>query len=92
MSAASLLPNLEDRTQEDTLPNKAMGPKQAWDVAKDVRTQSSGNLDQNRATFFSLSEVLCLATPSTIEPEEREFVVDSGASTDMLSKQDLKLN
>ena len=30
-----------------------------------------------------------LPAPSTIEPEEREFVVDSGASVQMVSKKDL---
>ena len=30
-----------------------------------------------------------LPAPSTLEPEEREFVVDSGASVHMISKKDL---
>ena len=40
-------------------------------------------------TFFSLTENWCLPSPSTIKPEEREFVVDSGASMHMISKKDL---
>ena len=32
---------------------------------------------------------MCLPSPSTIKPEEREFVVDSGASMHMISKKDL---
>ena len=36
--------------------------------------------EQQRATFFSPSENWCLPA-STLKPEEREFVVDSGAST-----------
>ena len=31
----------------------------------------------------------CLPAPSTLQPEEREFVVDSGASMHMISKKDL---
>ena len=41
-----------------------------------------------RATFFSPSEHGCL-TASNSKPEEREFVVDSGASMHMISKKDL---
>ena len=48
-----------------------------------------GNLDQHRATFFSLSEVWYLLTPSTIKPEQRQFVMDSGAPMHMLSVKDL---
>ena len=40
------------------------------------------------ATFFSPSENRCLPA-STLKPEEREFVVDSGASMHMISKKDL---
>ena len=44
--------------------------------------------EQKRATFFSLSENRCLPA-STLKPEEREFVVDCGASMHMISKKDL---
>ena len=44
---------------------------------------------ENKATFFSPLENWCLLSPSTIEPEEREFVVDSGALLHMISKKDL---
>ena len=44
--------------------------------------------EQERATFFSPSENRCLPAP-TLKPEEREFVVDSGASMHMISKNDL---
>ena len=45
--------------------------------------------ERNKATFFSPSENRCLPAPSTLEPEEREFVVDSGASMHVISKKDL---
>ena len=44
--------------------------------------------EQERATFFSPSENRCLPA-SNLKPEEREFVVDSGASMHMISKKDL---
>ena len=43
---------------------------------------------EKKATFFSPSENRCLLA-SNLKPEEREFVVDSGASMHMISKQDL---
>ena len=45
--------------------------------------------EKHKTTFFSPSENWCLPSPSTIKPEEREFVVDSGASMHMISKKDL---
>ena len=44
--------------------------------------------EHQRAAFFSLSENRCLPA-STLKLEEREFVVDSGASMHMISKKDL---
>ena len=44
--------------------------------------------EQERATFFSLSENRCLLA-SNLQFEEREFVVDSGATMHMISKKDL---
>ena len=44
--------------------------------------------EHERATFFSPLENRCLPA-SSLKPEEREFVVDSGASMHMISKKDL---
>ena len=44
--------------------------------------------EQERAAFFSPSENRCLSA-SNLKPEEREFVVDSGASMHMISNKDL---
>ena len=44
---------------------------------------------KDKGSFFSLTEVWCLPAPSVIKPEEREFVVDAGASMHMLSRKDL---
>ena len=45
--------------------------------------------EKHKTIFFSPSENWCLPAPSTLKPEEREFVVDSGASMHMISKKDL---
>ena len=39
--------------------------------------------------MFSPADEWCLPAPFLIKPEERELVVDSGASMHMLSKEDL---
>ena len=56
----------------------------AWKLAKSVLKLK----EHQRATFFSPPENRCLPA-STLKPEEREFVVDSGASMHMISKKDL---
>ena len=46
-------------------------------------------IEKDKATFYSPAEEWVLPAASTKEPGEREFVVDSGASTHMVSKRDL---
>ena len=45
--------------------------------------------EKDKATFYSPAEEWVLPAASTKELEEREFVVDSGASMHMVSKRDL---
>ena len=56
----------------------------AWKLAKNVFKLK----EHQRAAFFSSPENRCLLA-SMLKPEEREFVVDSGASMHMISKKDL---
>ena len=42
-----------------------------------------------QAIFFSPTNEWCLPAPFVIKPEDREFVVDSGASVHMASRKDL---
>ena len=76
--------NFEDRSQEETEWQEQGAREAAWKLAKSVLNLK----EQERATFFSPSENRCLPA-STLKPEEREFVVDSGASMHMISKKDL---
>ena len=46
--------------------------------------------EKNKATFLSPLDHRCLPA-SILKPEEREFVVDSGASMHMISKKDLSI-
>ena len=77
-------PKFEDRSQEETEWQEQGAREAAWKLAKSVLKLK----EHERATFFSPSESRCLPA-STLKPEEREFVVDSGASMHMISKKNL---
>ena len=75
-------PKFEDRSQEETEWQEQGAREAAWKLANNVFKLK----EHQRAAFFSSPENRCL---STLKPEEREFVVDSGASMHMISKKDL---
>ena len=77
-------PKFEDRSQEETEWQEQGAREAAWRLAKSILKLK----EKNKAAFFSPSENRCLPA-STLKPEEREFVVDSGASMHMISKKDL---
>ena len=77
-------PKFEGRSQEETEWQEQGAREAAWKLTKNVPKLK----EHERATFFSPSENRCLPA-STLKPEEREFVVDSGASMHMISKKDL---
>ena len=78
-------PKFEDRSQEETEWQERCAREAAWRLAKNIFKLK----EKHETAFFSPSENWCLPAPSTLKPEEREFVVDSGASMHMISKKDL---
>ena len=78
------VPKFEDWSQEETEWQEQGTREAAWKLAKNVLKLK----EHERATFFSPSDNRCLPA-SNLKPEEREFVVDSGASMHMISKKDL---
>ena len=78
------------------LQNLRIGLRKRPNDKSDVPVKQHGNWpkiskklkEKNKTAFFSLSENWCLLAPSHLKPEEREFVVDSGASMHMTSKKD----
>ena len=78
-------PKFEDRSQEETEWQELGAREAAWKLAKSVLKLK----EKNKAAFFSSPEYRCLPA-STLELEEREFVVDSGASMHMISKKGLE--
>ena len=77
-------PKFEDRSQEETEWQEQGAREAAWKLAKSVFKLK----EHERAAFFSSPENRCHLA-SCLKPEEREFVVDSGASMHMISKKDL---
>ena len=77
-------PKFEDRSLEETEWEEQGARDAAWKLAKSVFKLK----EHERATFFTSSENRCLPASNLI-PEERELVVDSGASMHMISKKDL---
>ena len=73
-----------------------IGPRKRRNGKSDVAREAAWRLAKNilklkkkdKTAFFSPSENWCLPAPSTLKPEERESVVDSGASMHMISNKD----
>ena len=57
----------------------------AWELARKIHKLTK----EDKAAFYSPSEEWILPAASTMNPEGKEFVVDSGASMHMVSKKDL---
>ena len=81
-------PKFEDRSQEETEWQERCARETAWRLAKSMLKLK----ETNKTAFFTPSENWCLPAPSTLEPEEWEFVVDSGASMHMINKKDLNFD
>ena len=75
----------EDRSQEEIERQERCARGDAWRLAKNICELK----EKEKAAFFSPSDEWTLPAASTIKLEEREFVVDSGASMHMVSKRDL---
>ena len=57
----------DDRTQEATLQHERCVRRDAWEMAKNAHKLK----DEDKATFYSPSEVWSLPAPSSKKPEER---------------------
>ena len=73
----------EDRSQEETEKQERDAREAAWKKARCILELK----EKHKTAFFSPLENWCLPAPSTLKPEEREFIVDSGASMHMISKK-----
>ena len=79
-------PKFGERLHEETLIQEGCARKAAWDLAKHIYKHKNSD----KATYYVPGEVKGMSTLVTSKKgEEREFVVDSGASMHMMSKKDL---
>ena len=65
----------EDKSHEETERQQRCARSKAWNLARNICKLE----EKDKATFYSPTDM----------PEEREFVVDSGANTHMVSRKDL---
>ena len=75
----------EDRSHEETERQQRCARSKAWNLAKHIYKLK----EKDKAGTYFFVEEWVLPAASTKEPEEREFVVDSGASMHVVSKKDL---
>ena len=75
---------IEDGSQEETERQGRYAGGDVWRMAKNILKLK----ETDKATFFSPGNESCLPAPSVLKPEEREFVVESGASMHMLSRKE----
>ena len=71
-----------ERSHEETLHQERYARGAAWDVAKIYKLKNA-----DKATFETSIEARAMLAPTSERPEEREIVVESGASMHMLSKK-----
>ena len=75
----------EDRSQEETQRQQRCARGKGWNLAERIDKLK----EKDMATFYSPAEEWVVLAASTKEPAERKFMVDSGASTHVVSKKDL---
>ena len=74
----------EDRSHEETERQQRCARSKAWNLAKNMYKLK----EKDKALFYFPEDEWVLPAASTKEPEEREFVVDSGASMHIVRKKD----
>ena len=75
----------EDRSHEEIERQERCARSKAWNLGKNTYKLK----EKDKAAICFPAEEWVLPAASTKEPEEREFVVDSGASMHMVSEKDL---
>ena len=76
-------PKFEERSHEETSHQEGCARKAAWDWAKHIYKLKNAD----KATIYTSVDARVMPTFTSKRPEEREFLVASGASVHMLSKK-----
>ena len=75
----------EDRSHEETERQQRCARSKAWNLPKNKNKLK----EKDKAAFYFPAEEWVLPAASAREPEERKFVVDSGAILHVFRKKDL---
>ena len=75
----------EDKSREETERQERCAGGKAWNLAKNMYNLK----EKDKATFYSPTNEWIMLAASTMRPEERKFVVVSGASMHVVSRKDL---
>ena len=78
-------PKFGERSHEETLHQGRCARKATWDVTKIIYKLKNSD----KTSLYTPIEAKVMLAPSSKKSEEREFVVDSGASMHMTSKKEL---
>ena len=73
----------DDRSHEETERQQRCARSKAWNLAKNMYKLK----EKDKAAFYFPAEEWLLTAASTKEPEDRKFVVDSGASVHMVCEK-----
>ena len=78
-------PKFEERSHVENLRQEGCARRAAWDLSKNIYKFKNAD----KTTFNSPIKARVMPAPTSKCPEEREFVVDSGASVHMMSEKDV---
>ena len=84
MSVVHARHKFEKRSHEETLRQERCARRVAWDLA----TNTCKLMISDKTMLSTYAEAKVMPAPTSTRPEEREFVVDSGASMHMISKKE----
>ena len=76
---------VEDRSQEEIERQERCARGDAWILSKNICKLK----EKDKATFYSHAEEWILPAAFIIKPDERDYVVDSGATMHKVSRKDL---
>ena len=83
LRTSSVGSKFEERTQNETVRQERCACGAAWNLAKDVCELKKESQD----TFYSLAKAWVMPAPSSKKSEERQSVIDSGASMHVSRKK-----
>ena len=85
LKIAIRVPQIQGGVTRGNLAPRRMRPRSSMGFGENIFKLKNSD----KTTFYTPIEAQVMLAPTSTRPEEREFVVDSGASMHMISKKDL---